>query len=259
VGEAALLFGLALLAAVAGFIALRKAVATLIGARGGWLTVGLVCDARRLNARRIAIAAAGVAGCYFVAGSLIAAGMLIAGRVEIDETSMRVQVAPDMPAASAGFRDGDRVVSVNGEPCGSWDALKREVAAHAGEMIDVEVERDGARHVLEPTVGSAGKIGVGPYARTVAAGLGDALRALLLQPGVIVADQMVAIGRTLRGKEKVEASGPIGVTRMQRTANGAGLGAGLEFAGSVDAACLWIALLFSICLSPWPIRPRRAV
>jgi regulator of sigma E protease len=53
------------------------------------------------------------------------------------------EVFPGSPAAQAGLRSGDRVLSCNGRPVASFQDLQREVAAHPGEVLTLEVQRQG--------------------------------------------------------------------------------------------------------------------
>src|SRR6185369_9070383 len=117
---------------------------------------------------RIVTIAAGPIANYFFASVLMFFGFLLGGNQIVDETSMRVNIAPDGPAAQAGIQKGDRILNVNGESIRDWDHLKKIVGAHPGEKIDIEVERGDSRVHLFPTPIAAdgdtkGKILVGPY------------------------------------------------------------------------------------------------
>ncbi len=50
---------------------------------------------------------------------------------------------PAAPAAAAGIRPGDRVVSVDGEPAASWSQVQQAIRDSAGRSITLVVERDG--------------------------------------------------------------------------------------------------------------------
>lgn len=58
-------------------------------------------------------------------------------------TPIVTDVLPDMPAATAGFKPGDRIVSVQGEEIASFDEVSRYVMMHEGDSIAFVVERGG--------------------------------------------------------------------------------------------------------------------
>jgi membrane-associated protease RseP (regulator of RpoE activity) len=58
---------------------------------------------------------------------------------------------PVAPARAAGFRPGDRIVSFNGTPVGSWGDVQREVRSNGDRQAAVMVLRDGHRLTLHPT------------------------------------------------------------------------------------------------------------
>lgn len=59
--------------------------------------------------------------------------------------------APPTPAAQAGFRPGDRIVSFNGHVYPDWSSLQRAIRDARG-TVPVVVERDGQRLTLYPTL-----------------------------------------------------------------------------------------------------------
>lgn len=55
------------------------------------------------------------------------------------------RVLPDSAAEQAGFRDGDRVLSIDGKAIVEWAELAATARAAAGRGLSFEVERDGRR------------------------------------------------------------------------------------------------------------------
>ena len=70
-------------------------------------------------------------------------------------TGVRAQdpaaVAPESPAAVAGFEPGDVIVAIDGRQIQSFSNVQRIVASAAGTPLSFTVERDGAELVLEAT------------------------------------------------------------------------------------------------------------
>jgi regulator of sigma E protease len=53
------------------------------------------------------------------------------------------------PAAEAGFQAGDRIVALNGETIQWWDDMLPELREKSGEVLSVQVNRDGVEQVLK--------------------------------------------------------------------------------------------------------------
>jgi regulator of sigma E protease len=61
------------------------------------------------------------------------------------------QLTEDGAAAQAGMKAGDRVLSVNGKAIVLWEDWVKVIRAHPGQMLQLEIERDGARRILSVT------------------------------------------------------------------------------------------------------------
>lgn len=53
-------------------------------------------------------------------------------------------VMPNMPAQVAGFEDGDRVLTIQGEPIHTWSQMTSMIRSHPGIPLTVQVDRAGA-------------------------------------------------------------------------------------------------------------------
>ena len=58
-------------------------------------------------------------------------------------------VVTGMPAYKAGVREGDRVLSVNGNPIQTWDQLPDALRGTVDQTVHLELERDGRRLMLD--------------------------------------------------------------------------------------------------------------
>ncbi|MGH6611528.1 MAG: RIP metalloprotease RseP [Burkholderiaceae bacterium] len=61
------------------------------------------------------------------------------------------QITESSPAAQAGLRTGDQIVSLNGEPVKSADRLREQIRASAQRPIDLGIEREGRLTRLQVT------------------------------------------------------------------------------------------------------------
>ena len=227
-----------------------KDLEAAFGVRLRWSRVSLF--------RRAVFAAAGPFGCYITAGWLLAGGAMAGGKRVVDDTSMRVSVATDGPAASAGFVDGDRIVSVDAEPIADWAHLKASMTRHPGEKVDVTVARDGRELVLTPVPGASGaargKIYVGPYTHIEPVGLGEGFSMVLTEPARV--NLLAARGwlQVLTGRGEHELMGPVGIVKATK-ASGGMLAAGVQFAGMLNAYFLWIPTMLALLLFPRAEKP----
>ena len=189
--------------------------------------------------RMVTIASAPLTN-YLFASVLLFLGLLLGGREVVDYESMKVLVHPSGAAAQADMRNGDRIVAVNGEKVASWEQLKRAVGSHAGEPIDVLVDRDGQSLTKAVTPGAKGakdegKIMVEGISKIVPVGAIEAAKLSLVEPAFVVYGTVRGLARLALGKEKAEVSGPVGI--VKETARQAERGPGwfFQFLGILSA------------------------
>ena len=189
---------------------------------------------------RVVTIAAGPLSNYFFATVLMFFGFLLAGRLDIDDVSMRVDVNPTGPAETAGIRDGDKLTSVNGTAIHNWDELKSTISSHAYEDLDIVAERDGvASHYKVSPVPKGqkyeGKIEVGAYSHVVPVTAKEALVLSLVEPAKVVYNTVNGLVRWASGKEKAELSGPVGIVKETAGAVRSGAGDTFKFLGALSA------------------------
>jgi regulator of sigma E protease len=129
------------------------------------------------------------------------------------------KVDPGTPAARAGLRSGDRIVSANGQPAGEFPALWDIAKASASRPMALEIRR-GANTIhttlaatpfdeRDPYRGFGSPIIVHTY------GLGGAVQESVRQNWKLLRFTFVTIGRLLRGEASVkELSGPGTIARV---------------------------------------------
>jgi putative serine protease PepD len=80
-------------------------------------------------------------------------GVGLAERTDGGAGAIIADVQPDSPAAEAGIREGDLVLSVDGEPINGQTGLVAAIRDRSpGDVVEIEVSRDGVRETLSATL-----------------------------------------------------------------------------------------------------------
>ena len=198
-----------------------------------------------LHARVITIMGGSVAN-YLVASIFIFFGLLVGGRPEEDIRSMRVSVVQDvkkhtvLPAVAAGLKDGDKVISVNGDTVKSWEELPKLISKHPGEELDLVVERDSQQLHLHPVPVAdgidKGRILIGPLHWTRQLSVREALGFAVTDPPMVVVRTIKTMGMLVTAKLRFsDLSGPPGVVKQMNEASEEGPGTLLQFIGQLSA------------------------
>jgi regulator of sigma E protease len=99
--------------------------------------------------KRSAIVAAGPIANFILAVVIFSGIFMIFG---MQTLSPKVdQVQPGSPAAAAGFKPGDVVLSIDGAKIDSFADMQRIVSDSAGDRLNIAVERDGKQIALQAT------------------------------------------------------------------------------------------------------------
>jgi regulator of sigma E protease len=179
---------------------------------------------------RAAIVVAGPVANFLLAILIFAGLFMIYGK---PNTSARVDVVrADSPAAAAGFRSGDVVLSINGKVIETFPEMQQIVRMSAGDPLDIVVERKGDRITLraipaleenKDSFGNVSRVGVlgitrsntQEEARTEPVGPLVALGLGVKKTWSIVETTVVAIGRMVVGREGADQlGGPIMIAQI---------------------------------------------
>jgi regulator of sigma E protease len=208
--------------------------------------------------RRAAIVAAGPLANFLFAILVFAASAYAFGETKL--VPRVADVAPESAAAQAGFKAGDVVKGIDGEPVDSFQDLSRTVAGKGGQSLSIVVERDGQELTLDAT----------PVFAIVDSPLGRERRGFLgLQassdpkdlstrfPGILAALEIGAekswdiarqtgayVAHLVRGNETpTKLSGPIRIAQISNLAAASGIPALLNFAALLSVSLGMINLV----------------
>ncbi|HEX7666401.1 MAG TPA: M50 family metallopeptidase [Polyangiaceae bacterium] len=192
-----------------------------------------------LWARMVTIAGGPLAN-YFFASILFFFGFLIAGRLDINEDSLKVNVNAGGPSYAAGIRDGDTILEMDGHAVYNWGDIKAAVGAHPTDPVDVLVDRNGEKLHFSPTPVPKGqkyegKIEVGPFSQMVKVGPAEAAMLSVVAPAKVVYGTVTGLARLIMGKEKAELSGPVGIVKETAEQAKSGVGDLFQFLGGLSA------------------------
>ncbi|WP_283137862.1 M50 family metallopeptidase [Rhizohabitans arisaemae] len=159
--------------------------------------------------------------------------------VPVTETRACAAADPIAPAAKAGMRPGDRIVSFEGKPVSSWTEVSLAIRGHGPGPTVVEVVRDGRTVPIQveligqdrPSLTEEGKIdknvgflGITPTAEYVRQDLGAVTAAMwdMTVRGTLaivnLPERMVGVWEAAFSGEKRDANGPIGIVGAGRIA-----------------------------------------
>jgi regulator of sigma E protease len=163
------------------------------------------------------------------------------------ETNVIGRVLPQSPAAAAGLRAGDRVLSVGGKPV-TAKQIAPAIRATSGRPFRVVVDRHGKRAVIGPVsarqTSGAYRIGIAIEAHT---GAGESLPAAaqdsLSLTWSITADTVRGLGHLATGRDTNQVSSSVGIVRTSASAWRSGIRDFLFVLGLISLALGLLNLL----------------
>ena len=180
--------------------------------------------------RRAAVVAAGPAANFILAILIFAGIFMLHGK---PATSARVDTIQAAGAAErAGFKSGDVIRSINGQPIATFSDMQRVVSSSAGQSLQVAVDRGGESMVLtavpelkevKDSFGNVHRVGVLGITRSMAgedmkmdkAPPLTALRLGVEETWFVVERTMTYLGGVISGKEAADQlGGPIRIAQV---------------------------------------------
>jgi len=181
-------------------------------------------------AKRSAIVVAGPLANFVLAIVIFSGIFMIFGMQTLSPRVDEVQAGS--PAAAAGFKPGDMVLSIDGEKIDSFETMQRIVSDSAGKALEITVDRDGAQVVLSATpqlrqekdiFGNVQRIGLLGIRRSPAPGdvkyqyvsPPKAVWMSVQETWFVVDKTLTYIGRVIIGRERAnQLGGPIRIAQM---------------------------------------------
>jgi regulator of sigma E protease len=164
------------------------------------------------------------------------------------------------PAAVAGLKAGDEIVSFNAEPIGDWADLVKRIQAHPGESVSMHYRRDGSEFATRVAILSemdqgkvVGRIHVAPrrsnplppeLEHRVSLNPLQAIAHAGIESWTLTSFQARAVWRILTGQFSVKnLNGPITIAEMAGSSAVDGPGTFLEFLVLISLALGFMNLL----------------
>ena len=170
---------------------------------------------------------------------------LVFGVIGVEQPVLDTTVIGDVvaggPAAGAGLRGGDRIISVDGKSVSAWNEMVSIVQASLGREVELVYERDQqtfgvtvvpAPHPRDPSVGF---LGVATTVRVQRTGLWAALLQAFAETGRMFTAWFKIVGSLFSGGGVPDVSGPVGIIQMLGEATRFGLANFFYLAAMISA------------------------
>ena len=156
----------------------------------------------------------------FILPVLIFFGIFLAYGMEVPQnTPVLGQIVEGYPAAQSGLKEGDRVLSINGQPVSQWPDIRTRLADAGTKPVPFEIQRDKEKltvtvtPVLNPETGKP-FIGVVSSLKKVQLTPWQAAVSSVTATNNIIKNMYASLYHMVTGKTKAELSGPVGVAKM---------------------------------------------
>ena len=91
---------------------------------------------------------------HFLIALILLYAVLVGNGIKVDDSEWSVkEVLKNGPAEQMGVEEGDKIISVNQNPVGSWPEFVSLIAGSPNEFISLEILRDGTAYSLKGQLG----------------------------------------------------------------------------------------------------------
>lgn len=166
---------------------------------------------------RLATILAGPAANYLTAFLLMA--IVLLGYGMPSKTQKIIEPVAGRPAATAGLKAGDVLVSANGQPVNADHPISDVIQASQGAPVEIKVIRDGQPMTFQvtpdkkSTVYQVG-IQIGATDERIAVPVTTAVKEAFLYPYYTSVGILAGLYDMIRGRVHADLSGPIGITKQ---------------------------------------------
>jgi regulator of sigma E protease len=192
---------------------------------------------------RLLTIVAGPAANYLTAVVLMLFVLLAYGMPS--KTQKIIEPVKGKPAAAAGLKANDVLVSANGQAVNADAPISEVIRAGAGAPVTIKVQRDGQplTFVVTPERQSSGAyqvgISIGAIDQRTPVGAGVAIKEAVMSPYFTSVGILAALSDMVRGRVQPDLEGPIGIT--QKIANAARHGV-VDFLAIIIALSVYLGL-----------------
>ncbi len=128
-------------------------------------------------------------------------------------------IAPGMPAAEAGFKIGDKILEIEGQPIDEWTDLSGIISSSANQALEVKFERNNkiqqttVKPRFDESVGYA-IIGISPQLIREDVGIFRAIQLGFIRAAGLIWATFDAFAKMITGRTSADIGGPIMIATM---------------------------------------------
>lgn len=129
-------------------------------------------------------------------------------------------VSKGSPAETSGLREGDKIVSLNGQPVKYYQTFAQDLRLNAGKKVELGLVRNGTSLNINPTVGADSTIGfvMKPIVKSVKStySLGESIVIGSKEALAVIPQQINGFARIFKGHiaPSNALTGPVGLAQM---------------------------------------------